>query len=166
MAWTSSIATRATTYDVLASDWNVLVNNLNFLDEVGYAEITANVSSSATTVGTAVQVVSLGALTYQNAPHIIEFSCPRLNASASNTTLVILRDGTTVIGTLADPAATTVQSPCYISRRITPSAASHTYNIALWNVAGTSTVLANSGGAAGDATTLFPAWMRASRIPT
>ena len=166
MAWTSSISTRATSYDVLASDWNVLVNNLNFLAEVGYAEITANVSSSATTVGTAVQVVSLGAITYQNAPHLIEFSCPRLNASASNTTFVILRDGTTVIGTLADPAATTVQSSFYISRRLTPSAASHTYNVALWNAAGTSTVLANSGGVAGDATALLPAGIRATRLPT
>lgn len=166
MAWTSSIPTRATTYDVLASDYNVFVNNFNFLAEIGYAEITANVASSATTVGTAVQVVSLGAITYQNAPTLFEFACPRLNASAANTTFLILRDGTTVIGTLADPAATTVQSPVYISRRITPTAASHSYNVALWNVSGTSTVLANAGGAAGDATALFPAWMRASRIPS
>jgi hypothetical protein len=159
-------ASRATGYKVTAANWNDVIGDLNFLAEIGYAEITSGVPSSATTVGTAVQVVTLGAITYEAVPTLIEFYTPRFTP-ATNTAYLILRDGTTVIGVLGDTAATSVPAPLYAARRLTPTAASHSYNVALWVVtSGTATVNAGSGGAAGDSTARLPAWMRATRLPT
>lgn len=165
MPWVDP-ATRATGYKVTASNWNDYANNFNYLAEIGYAEITSGASSSATTVGTAVQVVTLGAITYEAVPTLIEFYTPRLTPAA-NTTYLILRDGTTVIGVMGDAAAAANPFPVYAAHRFTPTAASHSYNIAMWlGGAGTATVNAGSGGTAGDATARFPAWMRATRLPT
>jgi len=166
MAWHSSLPTRATSYDVLASDWNNLVDNSNFLAEVAYVEFTAAVSSTATTVGTAVQIVSLGAITYQNAPHLIEFYCPRLGPSSTGASHLILRDGSTVIGTLLDFTSASTPGAAYGARRLTPTAASHTYNIAAWVAAGTVAANAGTGGTGGGAADLLPGWIRATRIPT
>jgi hypothetical protein len=54
---------------VTAANWNEVINDLLFLPEIGYVEYTSNVASSSTTVGTAVQVVSLGAITFLRALH-------------------------------------------------------------------------------------------------
>jgi hypothetical protein len=165
MPWVDP-ASRATGYKVTASNWDDFVANFNFLAEIGYAEVTSGVASSATTVGTAVQVVTLGALAYEAVPTLIEFYTPRFTPSASNTSYLILRDGTTVIGVIGDTASAGTPAPLYAARRLTPTAASHTYNIASWVVSGTSTVNAGSGGAAGDSTARLPAWIRATRLPT
>jgi len=166
MAWHSSLSTRATTYDVLASDWNALIDNSNFLAEVNYTEFTTDVSVTATTVGTANQIVSAGAITYQNAPHLIEFYCPQATQAAVQNFL-LLRDGTTVLGTISRFAASASAAPVYVQRRLTPSAGSHTYNIASWNAAaGTWTYQAGTGGTAGDSTTDLPGFIRVTRIPT
>lgn len=166
MAWHSSIPTRSSGYGVTATNWNDLVDNLNYLAEVNYTEFTADVSITATTVGTANQIVSSGAITYTADPILIEFSCGRFNAPA-NATQLILRDGTTVLGTLAQIAASATVHPLYTARRLTPTAASHTYNVAAWvTTSGTGTVKAGTGGTAGDATTYLPGWIRITRVPT
>jgi len=164
MAWTNP-ATRASNYKVTASNWNELVNNSLFLAEIGYQEFTSTVSSTATTVGTAVQIVSLGAITYTNNPIMLEFFTERVNSGAT-TAYGILRDGTTVLGTWLEMPPTTQQS-VYIVRRLTPTAASHSYNVACWNVgAATTSFNAGTGGAAGDTTTRLPGFIRATNLPT
>ena len=167
MAWHSSIATRSSGYGVTATNWNDLVDNLNYLAEVNYTEFTADVSITATTVGTANQIVSSGAITYTADPILIEFFCGRFNAPA-NPVQVILRDGTTVLGTITQIAANATVTPFYAPpRRLTPTAASHTYNVAAWvTTSGTGTVKAGTGGTAGDATTYLPGWIRITRVPT
>lgn len=166
MAWTTSLPTRATTYDVTATDWNNVIGNLNFLAEVAYAEFTSDVSATASTVGTANQIVALGSTTYLNAPHLIEFWCGRANVGAG-TANVILRDGTTVLGTLTQLTPSQNQSSIYLARRLTPSAGSHNYNVACWvSAAITTTFKAGTGGAAGDGTTNLPGYIRAIPIPT
>ena len=165
MPW-SDPATRSSGYTVTATNWNEFANNFNFLAEVAYAEFTSDVSVTATTVGTANQIVSSGAITYEAVPHIIEFYCSRAtNAAVVNH--LILRDGTTVLGTLLSNAASANIAGIYARRRLTPTAASHTYNVASWNAAaGTWTYQAGTGGATGDTTTFFPGFIRIHRVPT
>lgn len=161
-----ALATRATTYDVTATDWNNLVNFLNSLREVNYTEFTSDVTITATTVGTAGQIVTAGAITYEAVPHLIEFYCPQATQGAAQNFLV-LRDGTTVLGTLTRFASGVSAAPIYAVRRLTPSAASHTYNVASWNAsASTWTYQAGTGGTAGDASTDLPGFIRISRVPT
>jgi hypothetical protein len=162
----STPATRSSGYGVTASNWNEYATNFAFLVQVAYVEFTADVSVSATTVGTANQIVSAGALTYEAVPHYIEFFSPRWTAPAQTGNL-ILRDGTTVLGTLSQFVASQNHPDPYVLRVLTPTAASHTYNVAAWlGGAGTGTMRAGTGGAAGDATTFFPGFIRVTRIPT
>jgi hypothetical protein len=164
MAWTNP-ATRSSGYKVTAANWNELVNNALFLAEIGYVEYTSNVAVTATTVATAVQVVSLGAITYTADPISLEFYCSRFTCGGGGANL-ILRDGTTVLGTIASFSTTSFATPVFAVREFTPTAASHTYNVALWNsAAGTATAAAGTGGAAGDTTTQLPGFIRARYVP-
>jgi hypothetical protein len=164
MPWVNP-STRATDYKVTAANWNQIVNDLLYLVQVAYVEFTADVSITATTVGTANQIVSAGAVTYEAVPHKIEFFSPRWTAGAAACNL-ILRDGTTVLGTLTQFVASQNHPDPYEQTTITPTAASHTYNVAAWNAsATTSTMRAGAGGTAGDATTFLPGFLRITRIP-
>lgn len=165
MPWTNP-STRATGYDVTAANWNEIVNDLKFLAEVAYVEFTSDVAVTATTVGTANQIVSAGAITLENVPHLIEFYCPQATQGAAQNFL-ILRDSTTVLGTVSRFASGVTAAPVYAVRRLTPSAASHTYNFAAWNsAAATWTYQAGSGGSAGDASADMPGFIRITRVPT
>src|ERR1051325_7126589 len=114
-----SLPTRASGYGVTAANWNDLVNFLNTLRDVGYAEFTSNASVTATAVGSANQIVSLGAQTYEAVPHEIVFSCGRVNAGA-NACNLILRDGTTVLGTITQLPASSNNVAVQRAVRITP----------------------------------------------
>ena len=164
MPW-SVPSTRSSGYTVTATNWNEYANNFAFLAEVAYVEFTADVTINATTVGTANQVVSAGAVTYENVPHLIEFYCPRY-IPATGTTNVILRDGSTVLGTLTVGVTGDNAGEYKLSRRLTPTAASHTYNVAAWVSASSGTMKAGTGGTAGDSTTFLPGYIRVVRIPT
>lgn len=166
MPWVP-ITTRSTGYLFTASNFNDVANNLNFLDEVNYTAFTSDVAISATTVGTANQIVSSGAITYEAVPHMIEFYSPRWNAGTGACNLII-RDGTTVLGTLTQFVASVNHPDPYEYYRVTPTAASHTYNIAAWLGAsgGSPLMRAGSGGSAGDATTFVPGFIRITRVPT
>ena len=165
MPWTSP-STRSTGYTVTAANWNELVNNQLFVEEVAYAEFTADVSVTATTVGTANQIVSAGPVTYEAVPHLIEiYICTTVSAAMG--CRFILRDSTTVLGTLAIASSSTSEAGLGLSRRITPTAAAHTYNVAAWLAsAGTWTMKAGTGGTAGDTTTYLPGYIRVTRLPT
>jgi hypothetical protein len=165
MPW-SSPSTRASLYSVQHADWNELVNDLLFLREIGYAQITAPVAVTSTTVATATQIVTLGSITYEAVPTMIQFYSPRILSSVATHSYAVLRDGSTVLGTLVDMSASTGVA-VYAETRLTPTAAAHSYNVAVWNAsAGTTNVNAGSGGAAGDGTTYLPCYIRAVRIPT
>lgn len=165
MAW-SLPSTRSTGYLVTAANWNELATNFAFLARVNITTFTSDVSITATTVGAANQIVSAGAITLENVPHLVEFFSPRYVAPAVTTNFQ-LRDGSTVLGTLSQINASVNQSPFYVAQEVTPTAASHTYNVsAFLSAAGTGTVKAGSGGAAGDGTTFLPGWIRITRVPT
>ena len=152
----------ATSETVTAAYLNQLGNSLRFLKEVNYTAFTGDVTVTAVTVGTAVQVVSSGPITYENVPHLVEFYCPIVGTAAE--TYVIVRDSTTVIGTLGRVFG---NGPVSLQWRVTPTAASHTYNIAAWRAsAGTTTFNAGSGGTAGNDTTDLAGFIRITRRPT
>ena len=160
-------STHTTGYKVTSTDWNDGVDNDTFQNEIGRQTYTSPVSITATTVGTANQIVSLGAITYENAPIMIEFYCPRYVPGAATANYLILRDGTTVIGTLLHMGTSVTAVPLTLAYPITPTAASHTYNIAGWgSSAGTSTANAGTGGTAGDSTAYLNGYIRATYIPT
>lgn len=164
MPWVDP-STRATDELVTAANWNELVNNFLYLQEVNYTGFTADVSVTATTVGTANQIVTSGSITYEAVPHWIEFSVPYYVPPAQ-TTFVILRDGSTVVGTLLRVVASQ-DGPLQRRVRLTPTAAAHTYNIAAWlSGAGTGTMHAGSGGTAGDSTTDLAGHIAIYRQPT
>jgi hypothetical protein len=165
MPYNNPITNRATGYKVTATDWNGFGDNFEYLAEVAYAEFTADVAVTATAVGSANQIVSAGAIVYEAAPILIEFYCPQATQAAVQNFL-LLRDGATVLGTISRFAASATAAPVYVQRRLTPTAASHTYNFAAWNAAaGTWTYQAGTGGTAGDATTDLPGFIRITRVP-
>ena len=159
-------STRATNYKVLAADWNAIANDLAFIAEVGYAEFTSPVTVTATTVGTAVQLVTMPAVTYEAAPILIEYYLPRVTPGVAQLNLD-LRDGTTVLGQLGSAPANGSPGPIYGVRRLTPTAASHTYNLTAWNnAAATATISVGTGGTAGDQTAILPGFIRVTHVPT
>jgi hypothetical protein len=166
MAWTTA-TTRATDFFMTAAIWNAEhVDNMNYLKEVNYTAFTGDVPISGTTVGTANQIVSSGAITYEAVPHLIECFLPRLTSAASVINFIV-RDGSTVLGTLSQQNASVNAFGTTLAYRVTPTAASHTYNVAAWIAsAGTWTVEAGTGGTAGDATTIVPGFIRIFRVPT
>ena len=156
----------ATTDLVTAAYLNQLGNSLRFLKEVAYAELTSPVSITASTEATAQTVVSAGAITFEAVPHLIIIQAYGNPPAVAGGNLVFnLYDGSTEsgrLGTITAPTAATVRSHFRWERRITPTAASHTYSWRAWVSTGTGTVSAGAGGAGQD-----PAgYIRIVRIPT
>ena len=156
----------STTELVTAAQLNAFGNSLRFLEQVAYAETNSDVTATATSVGTANTIITSGALTYDSGTlYKLEFQCGYV-AIPQNTN-IIMRDVTTVLGTLTRPAAATGDGPIHINRYFTVSAGSHTINVAAWlGSAGTTTFNAGSGGTAGNDTTDFPLFIAIYRIPT
>jgi hypothetical protein len=121
-----------------------------------YAEFTSTVGITATSEATANNVVTGNAIAYDGSTAVwVEFECPGAGpdlSAAGRTLLIILYDsvGTTSIGWIAyyeNPAATQMYAPVHVTRKITPSAATHTYSIKAWVNGGTGEILAGVGGA-------------------
>lgn len=161
MAWTTT-TTRATGYTVTAAVWNAEhVDNLQHLEEVAYAEITSDVSVTATSEASPTDVVSSGALTYEAVPHIIEWVCSGVAPGSGNQTIISLWDGTTQINRIAEHADSICASRATI--RLTPTAASHTYRIRAHRVTGNGTIRAGAAAAGADNS---PAFIRIYKVIT
>jgi hypothetical protein len=136
-------------------------------DQMDYVEFTAAVSVTATTAGTANTVVTGSSVAFNGStPVIIEFYAPFARAPGAavgdNMSLELYEDGTGIgrIGFLRTPAANSDDKPTVCRRRMTPSNASHTYSIRGWVNAGTGTITAGVGGAAG---TTMPGYIRITK---
>jgi hypothetical protein len=153
-------STRITGYGVdAANDWNPVVESLAFLEEVAYVEFTSDVSVTGTGD---VEIVSAGAVTFEAVPHLIEFQSARALAGGAGGLNILLFDSTTNLGLLG-AVGTGVGENLYRTRRLTPTAASHTYRVMGKNlVSQTSTVRAGVGGADVN----LPGYIRITRIPT
>lgn len=165
MPW-NDITSYVTGQKVTAAVWSDVVENFAYLEQVGSAVFTTDKTVTHTAVGTADQIVSLGAITYENVPHMLHFFCPHLTPDTGQLRIIV-RDGSTVLGTLGRWDASGTGAPVNLWYPVTPTAAEHTYNIAGWlAAAGTWTFDAGSGGAAGDAGTDLNGFLRAFRVAT
>lgn len=127
--------------------------------ELSYVEQTSSVSITGTTEATATTVVTSAAVSYSGSQRVhIECSCPYVIAGAGNSILLVLYDGSSSIGKLAQfgNGGTTNVAPVRASRFITPSNASHTYSIRAYDGSGAGTVGAGAGGNGN----LMPAYIR------
>ena len=162
MPWTST-TTRATGYKVTAAVWNAEhVDNMTFLERVDFAQITSNVSITATTEGTAQTIITLGAQTLEAVPHRLEFFAARMLAGVAAMRITVF-DGSTSQGLLLsmDANALAYGTNTY---KWTPTAASHTMSIRAWNgAAATGTISAGTGGTG---VTFLPATLALYREPT
>lgn len=135
--------------------------------ELDYTEFTAGVSISATSEATANTVVTAGAEVFDGSTVIdIEFFSPEARAGfdvAGRTLHLWLYDGSSSIGRISrvvGPSTTAVNRPVYAVRRLTPSAASHTYSIRGSVDASTG----NVGGGAGGAGNSVPGFIRIRKV--
>lgn len=133
--------------------------------EIVYTEKTSNTNITATTEGTATTIITASAFIADGvSAYVIDFFCEFLQlAAASNTTkLWLYQDGSSIgqmgthrFGSVPDVDGWSV----FVSRRLVPTAASHTYSIRGSVDSGTAIVTAGAGGSA----TAMPAFIRITR---
>ena len=121
-----------------------------------YTQITAGVNVTATTEGTADTILTGTAVNFDGASqYLLIFYAdnyrPDNSAAARQITFWLYLDGASVgeMGTTISPqaGAANMFTPLFLSRRVSPSAGSHTYSIRSSVNAGTGTVSAGAGGA-------------------
>lgn len=129
-----------------------ILNAVDIGSELTYNEFTSNVTVTATTEAGANTVVTATAFTSDATPVIIEFFAPSVllfAGTAGAINCVLFEDGSP-IGVLAyaeNSAADAFQLPVLGRRRLTPTAASHTYSIRAHRNGGNGTIAAGAGGA-------------------
>lgn len=137
--------------------------------ELAHVAFTAPVAITASTEATATEIVSAGAVVFDGAQVVvIEFYCNDYAAgSAGNIATVVLYDGAGSIGQLSEhrvhASSNGINGPVYVARRLTPSAASHTYSIRAYsNVAGGNTLTFYAG--AGGSGNRVPGFIRITQV--
>lgn len=136
--------------------------------ELSYVEFTSPVTISQTLEASADTIVTAGAIVFDGTTiALIEFFAPTARPANSTNALVRfwLYDGSSSIGqmgALSVVAAQNDATPVRLARRLTPSAASHTYSIR-------GTVSSGSGNAnagAGGAGNFMPGFIRITKVVT
>lgn len=113
--------------------------------EFDYVAATSDVSITATSEATANTIVTANAVTYDGSTVIyVEFYTYALDQGTTFIALV-LYDGSSSIGRIGLGLGAT-RVPALVKRRLTPSAAAHTYSIRAYVDAGTGTAEAGAGG--------------------
>lgn len=113
--------------------------------EYSYVEKTSDTSITASTSATSDTVVTAAAFTGDATVVILlEFWCPYVIRGTTNINVQFF-DGSTAIGGAI--GITGLVQPLTLRKRLTPSAASHTYSVRAFVDAGTGTVKGGAGGA-------------------
>lgn len=124
-----------------------------------YTEVTGPVTTTATAEGSAEALVTLGVQTYAAVPTWIEFFCPGISMGVAGVGISTLNDGASELCRFTDVRIVNGGTQVYGRIKITPTAASHTYNIKGF---GTNAITWNGGTGAGGAATYAPMYMAAS----
>jgi len=143
--------------------WAAATASADAGQELDYAEITADVS-----VGGATTVLTGNAVTYDGTTKIlVEFYASHFSLSTTNSATLsinLYQDGSDIgriwQANAAGGATAWTGSGIHACRRLTPSAASHTYSIRASQINGTHTINAGAGGSGN----VMPAFMRITRV--
>lgn len=133
--------------------------------EIGYDQVTGNVTVSSTTEATGTAVISAAAHVFDGSAVMAEFFSEFVNpASAAAAFIVIcLFEGTTQIGRLGaviNSAANTMGASVCGRLRFTPTAAPHTYSVTAYQGGGNGVIIAGAGGTGVAA----PAFLRFTKV--
>jgi len=134
--------------------------------ELDYTEITTDASITATTEATADTVVTAGAVVFDGSTTVmVEFSTSRGRPEpvAGALLTVVLYDGATSLGEfgyIRSAAAQNQLLPMRLARRLTPSAASHTFSVRAFVSTGTGILKAGPGGVG----LIVPAFIRITKV--
>lgn len=134
--------------------------------EFDYVEDTSSNTVTNTTEATADTIVSANAVTFDGSTTIlVECFCFYVQppSTAANGVQFYIYDGSSSIGRIGlvyTPAANTHRAPLYVARRLTPSAASHTYSLRAATTGASATVGAGAGGNGSD----MPAFIRITKV--
>jgi hypothetical protein len=145
MAWTEP-ATFATNESPLTStklNTHLRDNMRELWHRVARVEFPADVTTTTATEASPLDVVSSGAITYAAYPTLIKFYAPRILLPSAGG--LSLWDASTDLGRLA--FGTNGSFAGVLETSLTPTAASHTYKVRIWQTGGTtSTAYAGAGG--------------------
>lgn len=111
--------------------------------EIGYDQVTAPVTVSATAEATGTTVISCAAHTFDGTACVATFFCQQ--AQPGDAITVCLFESSTEIGRLAVIAGG-ANASLTGSLRFTPSAASHTYTVTAFRASANGTLQAGAGG--------------------
>ena len=134
---------------------------------MGYTQYTAASTISATTEGTANTIVAASAITFDGTAVVIDFFAPycdpQPNAAGNQANVFLYEDGVSIgrlaVISMAAPASAEILNPVRLSRRMTPSAGSHTYSIR----ASRTNANADFGGGAGGLGAYMPGYIRITK---
>jgi hypothetical protein len=132
--------------------------------ELAYAEVTTALSVTSTTEATSQLVVGAPATVFDGNPVVVEFYSPIVQppvVAVGGITLYLSLDAAIigVLGRIINPVANTAGAPVLLRRRLTPTAATHTFVIGASVSSGTGVVVAGPGGSG----QFLPAYIRITR---
>jgi hypothetical protein len=137
-----------------AADIRALAEAVDALThDLAYAEFTIDTVITATVEASANTVVSIPATVFTATPITVEFFSAQVapdSAAAGRYVLIFLFQDGASIGRLASvgtPSAGFMTTPVYLSRKLTPTAGSHTYSVRAIVNAGTGHIYGGLGGA-------------------
>lgn len=133
--------------------------------EVDYKEQTSDVTFTATTFAGATTLLTGNAVTYDGSTAVlVQVYTPRLVTPSNTPVFLTLWDGSTDLGIIAKfgtAAGGVTEGPVTATRKITPSAAAHTFSVrGVCNAAGTGTF---GGGVGGTGGTFLPSYIRITK---
>lgn len=111
--------------------------------EIGYDQITNNVTVTSTTESAGTAVINAAAHTFNGSPVIAEFFSPLVAAASGDFVIACLFEGATEIGRLC---AANAQLPVVGKLRFAPSAGTHTYSVTAYHITGSSAIFGGVGG--------------------
>jgi hypothetical protein len=130
-----------------------------------YAEFTVTVDVTTTTEAGATTIVTGSPVTYDGATVIlVEYQVPVIQIDSSVVMRTVLYDGASSIGWLSNEGVLSLsaaEGARRMSRKLTPSAAAHTYSIrSFLNAAGTGHHVVGAGGLGN----IMPGFMRITKV--
>jgi hypothetical protein len=136
------------------------------LVELGYKQITSNVTISSSTAGSGTAVISPLTVVCDGSPVLVEFFSPavRPTVGAGNNLIISLyQDGseqTRLWSFIRQSDVNPNNVPVHLTYRVTPSAGSHTFDVRAYNSTGSTGLIEAGSGS----TNAAPAFLRVSKI--